>query len=643
MRPSLSHSILQLGPSGYFKTDSVWITVCNHCKSEHRDKHRIKLDKPGTIQDYAPICVVDRGHKAAPTRQHFSQCGVVSSLAAAVLVFTSIAALPKMGDGDRSVGRPLVAPTHFPLPRCCCRTMDVQTLMSSFWPSAFPAGSAPGNLFSQLTAAAVASANSNSHTSQNHFHAQHNTIVSSLTNGFSTSAKTSHTMPPPPLAPPIRISPTLALIDAHSGLPTAAEAGPAGGGCVDTYSLEQLAGALTSRSAQTHHQLTAESLGQLAASLAAQQPSACIPSVATSSSAALPSPSWRGSIPNPPASSSSSVIRRPANQHTSRSQSSVRSQLASAAPTPPAFDRYSNLQASNPYLSAALSSGSSNGIHTSAFHAPMPYSSGIGPENLPGLIPPSARHEPATMSDFLHEALSNEFDTYMAYNTDANLSPTADGSLNHFNMTGHIEAVRCRVCNDVASGFHYGINSCEGCKGFFRRSIQQKIQYKPCAKVQGCAIVRSNRNRCQYCRFQKCMAVGMSRDGECANRAFLCRLNFSLGPSIRPHEHDDDEKDQWGSVNCSPISQVTRSPGGREKSFPSFPFFSFCRCFLAMVPLSSSPYYVPRRAGGSQREWLFSYDAGSILHVHCHTRTITVEMRDFEIIKSNTIRNFERK
>nr|XP_046919321.1 ecdysone-induced protein 75B-like isoform X1 [Dermatophagoides farinae] len=72
--------------------------------------------------------------------------------------------------------------------------------------------------------------------------------------------------------------------------------------------------------------------------------------------------------------------------------------------------------------------------------------------------------------------------------------------------------VLCRVCGDKASGFHYGVHSCEGCKGFFRRSIQQKIQYRPCTKNQQCSILRINRNRCQYCRLKKCIAVGMSRD-----------------------------------------------------------------------------------------------------------------------------------
>ncbi|CAL8287946.1 unnamed protein product [Merluccius merluccius] len=70
----------------------------------------------------------------------------------------------------------------------------------------------------------------------------------------------------------------------------------------------------------------------------------------------------------------------------------------------------------------------------------------------------------------------------------------------------------CKVCGDVASGFHYGVHACEGCKGFFRRSIQQNIQYKKCLKMENCTVMRSNRNRCQQCRFKKCLSVGMSRD-----------------------------------------------------------------------------------------------------------------------------------
>lgn len=51
-------------------------------------------------------------------------------------------------------------------------------------------------------------------------------------------------------------------------------------------------------------------------------------------------------------------------------------------------------------------------------------------------------------------------------------------------------------------------------QGFFRRSIQQNIHYKMCVKNEKCLIMRMNRNRCQHCRFKKCLAVGMSRDGK---------------------------------------------------------------------------------------------------------------------------------
>ncbi|XP_018561962.1 ecdysone-inducible protein E75 isoform X2 [Anoplophora glabripennis] len=100
--------------------------------------------------------------------------------------------------------------------------------------------------------------------------------------------------------------------------------------------------------------------------------------------------------------------------------------------------------------------------------------------------------------------------------TTANLTDLSTISSNHREPALNLEfdgtTVLCRVCGDKASGFHYGVHSCEGCKGFFRRSIQQKIQYRPCTKNQQCSILRINRNRCQYCRLKKCIAVGMSRD-----------------------------------------------------------------------------------------------------------------------------------
>nr|XP_054109890.1 peroxisome proliferator-activated receptor delta isoform X3 [Callithrix jacchus] len=70
--------------------------------------------------------------------------------------------------------------------------------------------------------------------------------------------------------------------------------------------------------------------------------------------------------------------------------------------------------------------------------------------------------------------------------------------------------MECRVCGDKASGFHYGVHACEGCKGFFRRTIRMKLEYEKCER--SCKIQKKNRNKCQYCRFQKCLALGMSHN-----------------------------------------------------------------------------------------------------------------------------------
>ncbi|KAL1129814.1 hypothetical protein AAG570_012758 [Ranatra chinensis] len=69
----------------------------------------------------------------------------------------------------------------------------------------------------------------------------------------------------------------------------------------------------------------------------------------------------------------------------------------------------------------------------------------------------------------------------------------------------------CVVCGDRASGRHYGAISCEGCKGFFKRSIRKRLGYQ-CRGSQQCEVTKHHRNRCQYCRLQKCLSMGMRSD-----------------------------------------------------------------------------------------------------------------------------------
>ncbi|CAL1267841.1 unnamed protein product [Larinioides sclopetarius] len=83
---------------------------------------------------------------------------------------------------------------------------------------------------------------------------------------------------------------------------------------------------------------------------------------------------------------------------------------------------------------------------------------------------------------------------------------TSSGSIK-----AQIEIIPCKVCGDKSSGVHYGVITCEGCKGFFRRSQSSVVNYQ-CPRQKNCVVDRVNRNRCQYCRLQKCLALGMSRD-----------------------------------------------------------------------------------------------------------------------------------
>ncbi|KAH3798623.1 hypothetical protein DPMN_152224 [Dreissena polymorpha] len=69
----------------------------------------------------------------------------------------------------------------------------------------------------------------------------------------------------------------------------------------------------------------------------------------------------------------------------------------------------------------------------------------------------------------------------------------------------------CAICGDRASGKHYGVYSCEGCKGFFKRTVRKDLTYA-CRDDRNCMIDKRQRNRCQYCRYMKCLSMGMKRE-----------------------------------------------------------------------------------------------------------------------------------
>ncbi|KAB5545983.1 hypothetical protein PHYPO_G00066910 [Pangasianodon hypophthalmus] len=78
----------------------------------------------------------------------------------------------------------------------------------------------------------------------------------------------------------------------------------------------------------------------------------------------------------------------------------------------------------------------------------------------------------------------------------------------HNDVSAALLNVECKICGDRASGFHYGVHACEGCKGFFRRTVRLSLRYKHCSR--NCPVHKKSRNKCQFCRFKKCVLAGMS-------------------------------------------------------------------------------------------------------------------------------------
>ncbi|KAH3775523.1 hepatocyte nuclear factor 4-gamma-like isoform X2 [Dreissena polymorpha] len=69
----------------------------------------------------------------------------------------------------------------------------------------------------------------------------------------------------------------------------------------------------------------------------------------------------------------------------------------------------------------------------------------------------------------------------------------------------------CAICRDRATGKHYGAASCDGCKGFFRRSVRKNHAYS-CRFQRQCTVDKDKRNQCRYCRLKKCFRAGMKKE-----------------------------------------------------------------------------------------------------------------------------------
>lgn len=142
--------------------------------------------------------------------------------------------------------------------------------------------------------------------------------------------------------------------------------------------------------------------------------------------------------------------------------------------------------------------------------------------------------------------------------------------------TTHVSTIEildmpCKVCGDRASGVHYGVYSCEGCKGFFRRTIHKEIAYRNCVLDGACLITKVNRNRCQACRFMKCVAVGMSKDAVKYGRIPKKRKALLIAERYAAQQRLKMSQNEGGSGESN-LAQYSEQLGFKPQPFPfSFP------------------------------------------------------------------------
>lgn len=146
----------------------------------------------------------------------------------------------------------------------------------------------------------------------------------------------------------------------------------------------------------------------------------------------------------------------------------------------------------------------------------------------------------------------------------------------------------CVVCGDRASGRHYGAISCEGCKGFFKRSIRKQLGYT-CRGNKTCEVTKHHRNRCQYCRLQKCLAMGMRSDCKNDTKDLYKTVQSERKPNslLGPGERRDKEGSPPGPL-VHPFPELDPSFASSKtpivgKDIPSQPPTSLAELHLQMA------------------------------------------------------------
>ncbi|XP_042317442.1 hepatocyte nuclear factor 4-alpha isoform X2 [Sceloporus undulatus] len=140
-------------------------------------------------------------------------------------------------------------------------------------------------------------------------------------------------------------------------------------------------------------------------------------------------------------------------------------------------------------------------------------------------------------------------------------SPSEAANLNASNNIG--ASVLCAICGDRATGKHYGASSCDGCKGFFRRSVRKNHMYS-CRFNRQCVVDKDKRNQCRYCRLKKCFRAGMKKEAVQNERDRISTRRSSYEDSSLPSINVLLQAEVLSQQISSPISVISGDIRGKK-------------------------------------------------------------------------------
>ncbi|XP_072331352.1 retinoic acid receptor RXR-beta-A isoform X4 [Scyliorhinus torazame] len=213
--------------------------------------------------------------------------------------------------------------------------------------------------------------------------------------------------------------------------------------------------------------------------------------------------------------------------------------------------------------SPVSSIGSHFSVISSSLSSPLPStpSLGYGPVSSPQIN--------STVSMLGLHAVSSSNDVHSPLDMNQALPYPGSSALSSLRRV-------CAICGDRSSGKHYGVYSCEGCKGFFKRTVRKDLTYT-CRDCKECMIDKRQRNRCQYCRYQKCLATGMKREAVQEERQRSRERGEEVESTSGTNDEMPVEKILEAEVAVEQKPELQSDGSGSEVASPNDPVTNICQ------------------------------------------------------------------